>query len=319
MSREKFEIFAFSFGPNEKDKWRKRASLSFDQFLDVRLKSDSEISSISREMEIDIAVNLGGYTQDSRTGVFANLAAPIQVNFLGFPGTMGAAYIDYLVADHSLITSENENHFSEKIVYMPHSYQSNLSVREISNKILSRQELGLPENGFIFCCFNNTFKITPIVFDSWARILKGVENSVMMIYVSNKLAQKNLIKEIKLRGISPERLVFGEQIQRNEYLDRYRLADLFLDTFPYNAGTTASDALKMGLPLLTLKGDSFNSREAANIVNAVNLPEMVTSSKEEYESLAIELANNPNKFRVIKEKLVDNLSKAPLYLSLIHI
>ena len=310
--RNQFEVHAFSYGPDTNDEMNLRIKAGVDYFHDVREMSHKEIALLSRSLEIDIAVDLSGATHSSRTEVFAMLAAPIQASYLGWLGTMGADYYDYLIAAEGMIPKRNQKYFTEKIVYLP-SYQVNDSKETLPEAIFSRKDIGLPKDSFVFCCFNNTFKITPIVFDSWARILKGVENSVMMIYVSNKLAQKNLIKEIKLRGISPERLVFGEQIQRNEYLDRYRLADLFLDTFPYNAGTTASDALKMGLPLLTLKGDSFNSREAANIVNAVNLPEMVTSSQEEYESLAIELANNPNKFSKIKTKLKENLSTAPLY------
>ena len=310
--RNQFEVHAFSYGPDTNDEMNLRIKAGVDHFHDVREMSHKEIATLSRSLEIDIAVDLSGATHSSKTEVFAMLAAPIQTSYIGWLGTMGADYYDYLIAAEGMIPKRNQKYFTEKIVYLP-SYQVNDSKEPLPEAIFSRKDLGLPKDSFVFCCFNNTFKITPIVFDSWARILKGVENSVMMIYVSNKLAQKNLIKEIKLRGISPERLVFGEQIQRNEYLDRYRLADLFLDTFPYNAGTTASDALKMGLPLLTIKGDSFNSREAANIVNAVNLPEMVTSSQEEYELLAIELANNPKKYSIIKEKLVDNLSTAPLY------
>ena len=176
-----------------------------------------------------------------------------------------------------------------------------------------REDFGLSNDDFVFCCFNNTYKITPSIFDSWARILKNVKNSVMMIYVSNKLAQKNLIKEIIKRGIDSKQLFFVEKLERNEYLARFRLADLFLDTHPYNAGTTASDALRMGLPILTLIGNSFNSREAASIINAANLPEMITSSQQEYESLAIKLAKDPKKLKVIKDKLVDSLANVPLY------
>jgi len=217
-----------------------------------------------------------------------------------------------LIAAKGMIPKKNQKYFSEKIAYLP-SYQVNDSKEILPEASLTREELGLPKDSFVFCCFNNTYKITPIVFDSWARILKRVEKSVMIIYVANKSAQNNLIKEITIRGVNPDRLYFGENLQRDKYLDRYRLADLFLDTFPYNAGTTASDALKMGLPILTLKGNSFNSREAANIISAVNLPEMITASQEEYEFLAIELAKNPMKYRTIKDKLVDNLPNAPLY------
>ena len=310
--RSQFEVHAFSYGPNTEDEMNLRIKAGVDHFHDVREMSYKEIATLSRSLEIDIAVDLSGATHSSKTEVFAMLAAPIQTSYIGWLGTMGADYYDYLIAAEGMIPKENQKYFSEKIVYLP-SYQVNDSKEPLPKAIFSRKDLGLPKDSFVFCCFNNTFKITPEVFDSWARILNGVEQSVMMIYVSNKLAQNNLIKEIKLRNIDPKRLIFGERLSRAEYLDRYRLADLFLDTFPYNAGTTASDALRMGLPLLTINGNSFNSREAANIVNAVNLPEMITSSQEEYESLAIELANNPKKFRIIKEKLADNLPSAPLF------
>ena len=310
--RNQFEIHAFSYGPDTKDEMNLRIKAGVDHFHDVREMSHKEIATLSRSLEIDIAVDLSGATHSSKTEVFAMLAAPIQTSYIGWLGTMGADYYDYLIAAEGMIPKKNQKYFSEKIVYLP-TYQVNDSKESLPKAIFSRKDLGLPEDSFVFCCFNNTFKITPEAFDSWARILNEVEQSVMMIYVSNKHAQKNLIKEIKLRNIDPKRLIFGERLSRAEYLDRYRSADLFLDTFPYNAGTTASDALRMGLPLLTINGNSFNSREAANIVNAVNLPEMITSSQEEYESLAIELANNPKKFRIIKEKLADNLPSAPLF------
>ena len=310
--RGQFEVHAFSYGPNTQDKMNLRIKAGVDHFHDVRKMPHKEIAALSRSLEIDIAVDLSGTTQNSKTEVFAMLLAPIQTSYIGWLGTMGADYYDYLIASTGMIPKKNQKYFSEKIVYLP-SYQVNDSKESLPEPFLSKKDLGLPKDSFVFCCFNNTYKITPIVFDSWARILKSVEKSVLMIYVANKLAQKNLIKEITTRGVDPERLYFGEKLQRDEYLDRYRLADLFLDTFPYNAGTTASDALKMGLPILTLNGNSFNSKEAANIVNAVNLPEMITTNQEEYESLAIELTNNPKKFRIIKEKLVDNLPNAPLY------
>jgi len=310
--RSQFEVHAFSYGPNTQDEINLRIKAGVDHFHDVRSMSHKEIATLSRSLEIDISVDLSGTTQNSKTEVFAMLSAPIQTSYIGWLGTMGADYYHYLIAAKGMIPKKNQEYFSEKIVYLP-SYQVNDSQESLPEPFLSRKDLGLPKDIFVFCCFNNTYKITPIVFDSWARILKRVEKSVMMIYVANKLAQKNLIKEITLRGINPERLYFGEKLQRNEYLDRYRLADLFLDTFPYNAGTTASDALKMGLPILTLNGNSFNSREASNIISAVNMPEMIVESQVEYESLAVELATNPKKFRFMKEKLVDNLPNAPLY------
>ncbi len=310
--KSQFEIHAFSFGPDTNDEMNLRIKKGVDQFHDVKDKSNKEIALLARSLEIDIAVDLGGFTADSRTGVFALSAAPIQISYIGVLSTMGAEYYDYLVAGQGMIPMENQKYYSEKIVYLP-SYQVNDSKELLPNIYFSRKDLGLPDEGFIFCCFNNTYKITPQIFDSWARILDNVENSVMMIYISNEIAKKNLIKEITHRGIDSKRLIFTEKLPRAEYLARYRLADLFLDTHPYNAGTTASDALRMGLPILTLNGDSFNSREAASIISAVNLPEMITSTIEEYESLAIELANNPKKYELLKKKLASNLPNAPLF------
>ena len=226
---------------------------------------------------------------------------------------MGADYMDYLIADQIIIPEANQKYYSEKVVYMPHSYQVNDSTQSLPTTIFMRQDVGLPETGFVFCCFNNNYKITPNTFDSWARILEQVDGSVLLIYAENESAKTNLNKEIVLRGVDSSRLIFGENLPMSEYLARYRVADLFLDTHPYNAGTTASDALRMGLPVLTCIGKSFASRMAASLLNAVNLPEMITTTQEQYESLAIELATNPDKLKIIKDKLVDNLPTAPLY------
>jgi predicted O-linked N-acetylglucosamine transferase (SPINDLY family) len=239
-------------------------------------------------------------------------AAPIQISYIGYLGTMGADYMDYLVADQTIIPEENQKYYSEKIAYLP-SYQVNDSKQSIPASVSTRQDYGLPEAGFVFCCFNSTFKITPTTFDSWGRILKQVDGSVLLIYIAKESAKTNLTKEIALRGIDPSRLIFAERLPMLEYLARYRVADLFLDTHPYNAGTTASDALRMGLPVLTCMGSSFVSREAASVINAVNLPELITNTQEQYESLAVELATNPEKLKVIKDKLVDNLFTTPLY------
>jgi len=310
--RDQFEIHAFSFGPDTKDEMNLRIKAGVDHFHDVRLMPHKEIAMLARSFEIDIAIDLVGLTINSRTGIFARSAAPIQASYIGYLGTMGANYYDYLVADQIMIPEENQKYYSEKIVYLP-SYQVNDSKESPPEIFFTRQDLGLPEKGFVFCCFNNTYKITPPTFDSWARILKNVKGSVLIIFVDNKSAKENLTKEIILRGVDPERLIFGERLERPEYLARYRVADLFLDTLPYNAGTTASDALRMGLPVLTLKGNSYSSRMAASIISAVNLPELITTSYEEYESLAIELATDLDKLKIIKDKLLSNLSKAPLY------
>jgi predicted O-linked N-acetylglucosamine transferase (SPINDLY family) len=239
-------------------------------------------------------------------------AAPIQISYIGYPGTMGAKYYDYLVADETLIPKESQQYYTEKIAYLP-NYQVNDSKQSLPEVVFSRQDLGLPEIGFVFCCFSNSFKITPTTFDGWGRILKQVDDSVLLIYADNETAKTNLTKEIVLRGIQPSRLIFAEQLPKLEYLARYRLADLFLDTLPYNAGTTTSDALRMGLPVLTCMGSSFVSREAASVINAINLPELITSTQEQYESVAIELATDAEKLKIIKDKLVDNLATAPLY------
>ena len=211
-----------------------------------------------------------------------------------------------------MIPKESQKYYAEKIVYLP-SFQVNDSKDLPPEITLTRKEVGLPEDGFVFCCFNNTYKFTPTVFDSWARILNVVEDSVLIIYANNEVSKANLTKEIVKRGVKAERLIFGDTVKRPVYMARYRTADLFLDTHPYNAGTTASDALKMGLPLLTMKGKSFNSREAASILTSINLPELITNTPEEYEALAIELATHPEKLKVIKEKLASNLSTAPLF------
>ena len=310
--RNHFEIHAFSFGPDTNDEMNLRIKAGVDHFHDVRTMKDIDIALLARSLEIDIAVDLGGYTAEARTEVFAMSAAPIQTSYIGFLGTMGADYYDYLIADLILIPKKNQKYFIEKIVYLP-SFQVNDSKDLPPEVTLTRKEVGILENDFVFCCFNNTYKITPIVFDSWARILKSVIGSVLIIYANNELSKANLSKEIALRGIDPDRLIFGGILDRPEYLARYKVADLFLDTYPYNAGTTASDALRMGVPILTLKGKSFNSREGASILSSINLPELITTSPKEYETLAIELAKNPDKLRTIKEKLDSNLSTAPLY------
>jgi predicted O-linked N-acetylglucosamine transferase (SPINDLY family) len=310
--RNEFEIHAFSFGPDTKDEMNLRIKEGVDHFHDVRLMSNKEIAVFVRSFEIDIAVDLGGYTADSRTGIFAMSVAPIQASYIGVLATMGSNYYDYLVAGQTMIPDKNQKYFVEKIIYLP-SYQVNDSKESPPEVFFTRQDLGLPEKGFVFCCFNNTYKITPTTFDSWARILKCVDKSILLIIVDNESAKENLTKEITLRGVKPERLIFGERLARPEYLARYRVADLFLDTSPYNAGTTASDALRMGLPVLTLKGNSFNSREAASVIGSLNMPELITTSQKEYESLAIELATDLEKLKIIKDKLLGNLSTAPLY------
>jgi len=312
-NRNQFEIHAFSFGHDTKDEQNLRIKAGVDHFHDVRTMSYEDAAMLARSVELDIAVDMGGYTQDCRPNIFSEGSAPIQVSYLGYPGTMAVDYIDYLVADHTLIPEEKQHHYSEKIVYMPNSYQVNVSKRSVSETSLLRHELGLPNTGFVFCCFNNNYKITPTTFTGWMRILKAVEDSVLWLLENNHNTAKNLKKEAMKFGINEDRLVFATFKPIEEHLNRIKQADLFIDTLPCNAHTTTSDALRMGLPVLTCIGNSFASRVAASLLNAVNLPELITTSQEQYESLAIELATNPEKLKIIKDKLVDNLPTAPLY------
>ena len=310
--REHFEVYAFSFGNDTNDEMNLRIKSGVDYFHDVRETSLKDLVLLSRSCEIDIAIDLGGFTKKSRTEIFAMSVAPIQLSYIGYLGTLGANYYDYLIADQIMIPMYYQKYYSEKIIYLP-SFQVNDSKEKQPDIVLTREKIGLPKGGFVFCCFNNTYKITPAVLDLWTPILKSVSGSVLLLVADNEIAKDNLIKEFNHRGIDPSRLIFGGRLERPEYLARYRLADLFLDTNPYNAGTTASDALRMGLPVLTLLGKAYPSRMAASIVNAVNLPELITHSEKEYVSLAIEIANNPDKLKKIKEKLINNLSTAPLF------
>jgi len=312
-NKERFEIVAFSFSPNMQDEMHLRLVNAFDQFIDVNAMTDQQVAELSREMGIDIAIDLKGYTTNCRTGIFSHRAAPIQVNYLGYPASMGADYMDYIIADPIIIPQENRPFFTEKIVYLPNSYQVNDSKRKVSERIFTRTELGLPENGFIYCCFNNNLKITPNIFDSWTRILKAVPGSVLWLLEDNALAKANLIKEVRARGLSEDRLVFAGRLDLPEHLARHRVADLFIDTVPCNAHTTASDALWVGLPVLTIQGETFAGRVAASLLSAIDMPELITKSLNEYEVLAIDLAKNPEKLKALKEKLQQNRFTTPLF------
>ena len=310
--KSEFELTAFSYGSDSNDEMRNRVVAAFDKFIDVRAQSDKDVAQLSRRLEVDIAIDLGGFTQDRRTDILAMRAAPIQASYIGYLGTMGAEYIDYLIADGTVIPEEHREYYSEKIVYLP-SYQVNDSKRRIADKLFTREELGLPQTGFVFCCFNNNFKITPDTFDGWMRVLKAVEGSVLFLYAENDLAAHNLRKEATSRGVDADRLIFGKLLPVPEYLARYRIADLFLDTLPYNAGATASDALWAGLPVLTRVGEAFAGRVAASLLNAIHLPELITATQQEYEALAIELATHPERLAQIKQKLANNRLTTPLF------
>lgn len=311
--KNKFEAIAFSMGPNtQSDDMRERLRSSFHLFLDISEKSDKEVAQLAREMEIDIAIDLGGLTQDARPSIFAYRAAPIQIGYIGYLGTMGSPYMDYILADKTIVPVELQEAYTEKIIYLP-SYQVNDPKRKISEKSFTREELGLPAEGFVYCCFNNNYKITPSILDSWSLILKSVDKSMILLHAENQTVRKNLLREFEARGVESGKIIFAERLPRDEYLARYRVADLFLDTSPYNAGTTASDALWVGLPVLTFIGKSFSSRMGASLLKSVGLPELIGSSQQEYESIAIDLGRHPDKIDAIKIKLHESLLTATLF------
>jgi predicted O-linked N-acetylglucosamine transferase (SPINDLY family) len=311
--KSRFDVTAISFGPDDNSEMRQRLKASFEHFIDGKTFSDEQIANLVRSSEVDILVDLMGFTTDSRTGIFARRPASIQINYLGFIGTMGAEYIDYIIADQIVVPENQREFYSEKIVYLPNSFQPNDRERRIADKIFTRAEAGLPQEGFVFCCFNNSYKITPDVFDIWMRILKQVDGSVLWLVGGSPTMERNLRSEAAARGVDAGRLVFAQRLPSPEYQARLRLADLFLDTLPYNAGTTASDALWAELPILTRIGDTFVARMAASLLTAIDLPELITTTLEAYEQMAIDLATHPEKFAVIKRKLAENRLTTPLF------
>lgn len=311
--RRQFETIAVSFGPDAQDPMRARLREAFESFIDVRQQSDPEVASLLREMEVDIAVDLKGFTHGARTGILALRPAPVQVSFLGYPGTMGADYIDYVIADEVVIPLEEHATFAERVVYLPDTYQPNDSRRRIADHAPTRAEVGLPEEGFVFCSFNSSYKIAPAVFDLWMRLLERVEGSVLWLLQSNAAAPPNLRREAARRGIAPDRLVFAPKVPLADHLARHRLADLFLDTLPCNAHTTASDALWAGLPVLTCLGTTFAGRVAASLLLAVGLPEMIARTLDEYESMALRMATDAEALDGLRQRLARNRDTFPLF------
>jgi protein O-GlcNAc transferase len=311
--RQHFETVALSFGPEDSGEMRRRLQHAFDSFIDVRRMSDAQVADLMRSLEIDIAVDLKGYTGDRRPEIVARRPAPIQVNYLGYPGTMSLEAIDYLLADRIVLPAEQQGYFSESVVYLPECYQVNDAGRAIDAHTPTRAEVGLPAAGFVFCCFNNNYKITPGMFDVWVRVLRGVPGSVLWLLEDNPAAARNLRQEADHRGVSAERLVFAPRLPAEQHLARHRLADLFLDTLPYNAHTTSSDALWAGLPVLTCLGAAFPGRVAASLLHAVGLPELVTHSLDEYVARALELASDPAQLGEVRARLAHNRTTHPLF------
>ena len=311
--RTRFETTAISFGADDKSAMRARLEAGFDRFIDVRNVGDAEVARRLRNAETDIVVDLKGYTQEGRPGILAYRPAPIQAQYLGYPGSMAADYYDYVIADRIVLPEEHRRFFSEQIAYLPDTYQCNDSKRAIAPRAPRRSELGLPEGGFVFCCFNNNHKILPEMFAIWMRLLRQVDNSVLWLLQDNLAVVRNLSREAIARGVAPERLVFARRCPPADHLARQRLADLFLDTLPYNAHTTCSDALWAGLPVLTVPGGCFAGRVAASLLSAHGVPELIARSLQEYEALALKLARDRSALTAIREKVARHRNTHPLF------
>jgi predicted O-linked N-acetylglucosamine transferase (SPINDLY family) len=309
--RSAFEIVAFSLREVRDDDMHRRLMAGVDRFIDVRERSDKDVAALSRALEIDIAIDLNGLITNNRAGIFAYRAAPIQVNYLAYPCTMGAPYIDYIIADAT--TVPDTAFYTERVIQLPNCYQVNDAWRQISPRKFARAELGLPERGFVFCCFNNNFKITPRMFDIWMRILRAVEGSVLWLIEDNAPAAANLRKEAERRGIDSARLIFAPRMPQEDHLARQSAADLFLDTLPYNAHTTCSDALWVGLPVVTCPGESFAARVAASLLRAAGAEELIAPTLTDYEALALALAADPVRLARIKQMLLQNRAASPLF------
>jgi protein O-GlcNAc transferase len=312
-NRKKFKIYSYAYGFDKEDDLHNLIKKEVDVYRDIREISDHDVALLAKKDELDIAIDLQGYTDKSRLSIFANKVAPIQINYLGYPGSMGAEYIDYIVADKNLIPKSNYKFYSEKIIFMPHHYQVQNNELMISNNPSSRKDLGLPKDYFVFCAINNTYKISPNTFDIWMRLLTKVKKSVLWLLDNGPVSNKNLLNEAKARGIKENRLVFAKKTSFEEYLAQLKYADIYLDTFTYNAGATASNVLWMGIPIVTKIGNSYSARMASSLLKSIDLPELITTSSETYEKLALDLSTNPEKLKIIKEKLKVNLKNKPLF------
>jgi predicted O-linked N-acetylglucosamine transferase (SPINDLY family) len=311
--RSRFEVIGLSFSPDDGSDLRSRLTAAFDRFIDAKELDDQDVAQLINNLQIDIAVDLSGHTRDARLGILASHPAPIQVSYLGFPATTGARFIDYVIADPIVLPFDQQPYYTEHIVHLPDCFQVNDSTRKLPEQTRSRREAGLPEHGFVFCCFNNTYKIRASVFDIWMRIMRSIEGAVLWLNADHLAVEHNLRREARARGVDPARLIFAPRVDLDQHLARQRLADLFLDTLPVNAGATASAALWAGLPVLTCRGQTFFGRMGASLMTAIGLPELVTGNLEEYEALALKLARDPFLHRSIRGRLEANRSTHPLF------
>ena len=313
-NKKKFELIGF-YNDTIEDHLTLRIKKTFNKFYNIKNLINSKVISLAKELKVDIAVDLNGYTRNSRIDIFSERFCPLQISFLGYPGTSGIKNMDYLIADKTLIPEKYKKYYTEKIIYLPSCYQPSDSTRSIINKELTRDKFNLKNDQFVFCCFNNTQKINPKIFDSWAKILTKVNNSVIWLLENNNISHENLKQEAINREIDLERIVFCKRTSSKEHLKRYQLADLFLDTFPYGAHTTANEALFSGLPIVTIIGQSFQSRVCSSLLKNVGLKELITNSYEEYENLAVNIAKNPKKLQSLKDILKINIKDSPLFKS----
>jgi predicted O-linked N-acetylglucosamine transferase (SPINDLY family) len=311
--RTQFETTAISLGPDDGSATRRRIEAAFDRFIDVRAKSDAEVSALVRDLEIDVAIDLNGYSGDARPEILAPRPAPVQVNYFGYPGTMAVPFINYIIADPWLIPADHQPYYTEQVVYLPYTYLPSDRKRPVASHAPTRAEAGLPDTGFVFACLHNSFKIGPELFDLWCRLLRDVKASVLWFLDDGPSVRSNLQREALQRGVAPERLVFAPRIPLADHLARLRLADLFLDALPYCAHTSASDALWAGLPVLTCPGNTFAGRVAAALLHAVGLPELVAGSISEYEQAARSHARDPTGLAALRSKLAHDRDAAPIF------
>ena len=311
--KSKFEIYGFSFEPNKNDKMTEEIKKDFFEFIEVKDMSAEKIRNICRKKGLNIAIDLCGFTNFNRFEIFTHRLAPIQINYLGYPGTMASKYFDYIIADKTIIPEEETVNYSEQVVYLPNCYQPNSNYKGVDINSVKRNEYNLPNDKLIFCNLGSNHKITPEVFNSWMNILKKVPNSILLLLKPNEYAIDNIEDETTKRGINKERIFFAESLPHNDHLKRLKLADIFLDTFPYNAHTTASDAIRMGLPIITLSGRSFASRVCTSILKQVKMEKLSASSLKNYEEMAIQLGNDQKKLNQIKKEIKDNCLNSPLF------
>ena len=311
--RSRFEVIGISLGKDDGSEMRGRLVKAFDRFYDVRATSNRGVAMMLNEFRTDVLIDLSGYTMGCRPEILASRPAPVAVNYLGYPGTMGTDFVDYIIADPVVLPFDRQPYYAEKIVHVPDSYQANDCKRVIAAHAPSREACGLPARGVVFCCFNNAWKISPAVFDVWMRLLKEVSGSILWLLHDLKESETNLRREAAARGVDPARLVFAARMAPDDHLARHQLADLFLDTAPYNAHTTASDALWAGLPVVTCRGESFAARVAASLLDACGLGDLVTSNQNDYEALALKLAKNETLRGHLKQRLRRNRLEYPLF------